>query len=159
MRLLIIDGIKYSRIGDEEYYAQELFENNELFGYISRNMIESKKSVYEYVVYDSDNEANFAQRFENNNSIKLYAKLSDWFKISTPLGSYNPDWAILIEKDREQKLYFVLETKANIFSESLRPIETAKIACGHRHFEALGDAETFKDVDSFEKFMENVYLG
>ena len=156
MRLLIIDGIKYSRIGDEEYYAQELFENNELFGYLSRNMMESKKSVYEYVVYDSDNEANFAQRFENNNSIKLYAKLPDWFKISTPLGSYNPDWAILIEKNGEQKLYFVLETKANIFSESLRPVESAKIACGHKHFEALGDNQTFKDIDSFEEFIENV---
>ncbi len=156
MRLLIIDGIKYSRIGNEEYYAQELFENNELFGYISRNMIESKKSVYEYVVYDSDNEANFAQRFENNNSIKMYAKLPDWFKISTPLGSYNPDWAILIEKNGEQKLYFVLETKANIFTESMRPVESAKIACGHRHFEALGGNQTFQDVDSFEEFMESV---
>jgi type III restriction enzyme len=156
MRLLIVDGIKYTKIGEEEYYAQELFKNNELFGYLSKNMIESSKSPYEYVVYDSENEAGFAQKFENNNSVKLYAKLPDWFKISTPLGGYNPDWAVLIEKDGEQKLYFVLETKANILNEALRPTESAKIECGHKHFEALGSEVVFKAVDGFEEFMANI---
>jgi type III restriction enzyme len=154
--LLIVDGIKYTKIGDEDYYAQELFENNEFFGYLSKNMIESTKSVYEYVIYDSDNEAGFAQKFENNKSIKLYAKLPAWFKISTPLGSYNPDWAVLIENNGEQKLYFILETKANILSEALRPMESAKIECGHKHFEALGQAVTFQEVDNFGNFIESV---
>ncbi len=112
--------------------------------------------MYDYVVYDSENEANFAQKFENNKSIKLYAKLPDWFKIATPLGSYNPDWAILIEINGEQKLYFVLETKANILSEALRPTESAKIECGHKHFEALGNIVTFKEIDNFSEFIENV---
>ncbi len=156
MRLMIVDGIKYTKIGNEEYYAQELFENNELFGYISKNMIESSKSPYDYVIYDSENEAGFAQKFENNNSVKLYAKLLDWFKIATPLGSYNPDWAVLIEKDGEQKLYFVLETKANLLNEALRPSESAKIECGHKHFEALGNEVEFKEVDSFEEFVESI---
>ncbi len=156
MRLMIVDGIKYTKIGDEEYYAQELFQNNELFGYLSRNMLESTKSVYEYVIYDSDNEAGFAQKFENNKNIKLYAKLPDWFKISTPLGSYNPDWAVLLERDGEQKLYFVLETKANIHSEALRPTEMGKIECGHKHFAALGQAVDFKEVDNFGAFIEGV---
>lgn len=156
MRLMIVDGIKYTKIGEEEYYVQELFKDNDLFGYLSNNMIESEKSVYDYVVYDSENEANFAQKFENNKSIKLYAKLPDWFKIATPLGSYNPDWAILIEINGEQKLYFVLETKANILSEALRPTESAKIECGHKHFEALGNIVTFKEIDNFSEFIENV---
>lgn len=156
MRLMIVDGIKYTKIGEDEFYAQELFENNELFGYLSKNMIESSKSPYEYVIYDSENEAGFAQKFENNNSVKLYAKLPDWFKIATPLGGYNPDWAVLIEKDGEQKLYFVLETKANLLNEALRPSESAKIECGHKHFEALGNEVEFKEIDSFEEFVENI---
>ena len=91
MRYMIVDGIKYTKIGNDEYYAQELFETKELTGYLSKNMIESKKSVYEYVVYDSANEESFATSFENNNSVKLYAKLPGWFTIATPLGTYNPD--------------------------------------------------------------------
>lgn len=155
MRLMIVDGIKYTQIGADDFYAQELFETEELFGYLSKNMIESKKSVFEYVVYDSENEAGFAQKFESNEQVKLYCKLPGWFKIATPLGSYNPDWAVLIEEEGKGRLYFVLESKANILSEALRPTEHDKIRCGHKHFEALGSGVTFKEVDSFEKFIEN----
>ncbi|MDD4759821.1 MAG: restriction endonuclease subunit R, partial [Bacteroidaceae bacterium] len=135
-------------------YAQELFEEEELTGYLSKNMLKSNKSVYDYVVYDSGNEEQFAERFEKNNRVKLYAKLPDWFKISTPLGSYNPDWAVLIDLDGQDKLYFVLETKGNILTESLRPTESAKIKCGHRHFEALGCDVTFEEADDFNEFIE-----
>lgn len=158
MRLMIVDGIKYTKIGDEEYYAQELFENQELFGYLSKNMIESNKSVYEQVIYDSENEALFAQKFEDNESIKLYVKLPDWFKIPTPLGTYNPDWAVLIELNGENKLYFVLETKGNILSEALRASERAKIDCGHKHFEGLGNDVIFKEIDNFADFIEEVFV-
>ncbi|SHK00710.1 type III restriction-modification system endonuclease [Desulforamulus aeronauticus] len=156
MRLFIVDGIKYTKIGDKEYYAQELFQDKELFGYLSKNMLESSKSVYQYVIYDSANEAGFAERFEHNPGVKLYAKLPNWFKISTPLGSYNPDWAVLIEKNGEQKLYFVLETKATILPEALRPTEYAKMKCGYKHFEELGHGVAFKDVDNFKTFIEEV---
>ena len=154
MRLMIVDGIKYTKIGKDEYYAQELFDNKELTGYLSKNMIESKKSVYEYVVYDSGNEESFAISFENNKSVKLYAKLPDWFKIATPLGSYNPDWAVLIERGGENKLYFVLETKGNIMFEALRPTENAKMECGIKHFKALGNDVVFEKADNFNKFIE-----
>lgn len=154
MRLMIVDGIKYTKLGDEEYYAQELFETKELTGYLSKNMIKSKKSVYEYVVYDSANEESFATSFENNKSIKLYAKLPGWFKIATPLGSYNPDWVILIDVNGENKLYFVMETKGNIMFENIRPIEKWKIKCGKKHFRALGNNVIFKETDNFEQFME-----
>jgi type III restriction enzyme len=156
MRLLIVEGVKYTKIGDDEFYAQELFENKELSGYLNKNMLESNKSLYSHVIYDSENEADFAQKFENNSRIKLFAKLPDWFVISTPLGSYNPDWAVLIEKDEEQKLYFVLETKGNILSEALRPTEFGKIQCGHKHFEALGNKVAFKEIDNFTSFIEGV---
>ena len=152
---MIVDGIKYTKIGDDEYYAQEMFKAKELTGYLNKNMIESKKSVYEYVVYDSANEESFAKSFENNDRVKLYAKLPSWFTISTPLGSYNPDWAVLIDVDGKDKLYFVLETKADIMFENIRPTEGAKIECGKKHFEALENEVAFEDIDSFEEFIEN----
>lgn len=156
IKLMLVDGIKYTKLGDEEYYAQELFDTKELTGYLERNMIKSDKSVYEYVVYDSTNEENFAKHFEDNDDIKLYAKLPNWFKISTPLGSYNPDWAVLINKNDEEKLYFVLETKANISQEDLRPTEKQKIECGHEHFKALGSNAVFEEINDFNMFMESI---
>ena len=154
MRLMIVDGIKYTKIGDDEFYVQSEFENTELYGYFSKNMIASQKSIYEYVIYDSQNEESFAERFEKNESIRLYAKLPDWFKINTPIGSYNPDWAVLLEKNGDQKLYFVLETKGNVLIEALRPTESAKIKCGEAHFKALGEDIHFEAVDSYEGFIE-----
>lgn len=154
MQLMIIDGIKYTRIGEEEYYAQELFETEEISGYLNKNMIESSKSVYDHTIYDSDNEQQFAERFESNDNIKLYTKLPDWFKIPTPIGSYNPDWAVLVEEENVLKMYFILETKANILAEALRDTEKAKIKCGKKHFEALGNEVKFKEVDDFDNFIE-----
>ena len=154
MRLMLVDGIKYTKLGDTEYYAQELFDTEELTGYLERNMIASSKSVYEYVVYDSNNEESFARSFESNDAIKLYAKLPNWFKIATPLGSYNPDWAVLIERGDETKLYFVVETKASLLLGDIRDNEQSKIDCGYKHFEALGDSVIFEATDNFEKFME-----
>lgn len=154
MKLMIIDGIKYTKIGEDEYYAQELFESAELTGYLSKNMFASSKSVYDYVIYDSENEQTFAERLEKNKHVKLYAKLPDWFKIATPLGSYNPDWAVLIEDDGNEKVYFVVETKGNILSEALRPTEYAKIKCGVKHFKALGNDVHFEKVNNFDDFIE-----
>lgn len=156
MRLMIVDGIKYEKIGNDKYYAQELFETEELYGYLSKNMINSEKSVYDYIIYDSNVEAEFTEKFEKNDNIKMYIKLPHWFKVPTPLGSYNPDWAVLIEKDNMEKLYFVVETKGNILAEELREREYKKIQCGHKHFAALGNDVVFKEIDSFEKFIENV---
>jgi len=155
MRLLIVDGIKYTKLGDSEFYAQELFDSEELTGYLNRNMVESHHSVYNYVVYDSEVERSFAERFEANESVKVYAKLPDWFKIATPLGSYNPDWAVVIEDNGQNKLYFVVETKGNILADALRPTESAKIRCGEKHFAALGQGAHFVKSDDYNKFIEN----
>jgi type III restriction enzyme len=156
MKYLIVDGIKYEKLGEDKFYAQELFEEKELQGYLMRNMIESEKSIYDYVVYDSEVEADFVRKFEHNESVKVYAKLPSWFKIDTPLGSYNPDWAVLVNKDEEERLYFVIETKGNILEEELRKRERSKIACGHKHFEAIGHAVSFQECDNFNEFIESV---
>ena len=154
MRLFVVNGIKYHKIGDDHYYAQELFSDKELVGYLQKNMVESRKSVFNHVVYDSDVELKFATAFELSDDIKLYAKLPDWFKIDTPLGTYNPDWAVLIEVDGKEKLYFVVETKGNstLFDIDRRPKENAKIKCGIKHFKALGNDVKFAVTNTFEDF-------
>jgi type III restriction enzyme len=140
-RLAVVDGIKYQRLGDQHYYAQELFEREELTGYL-RNLLDVKKAVYEQVVYDSPTvEKPFAEDLERNEAIRLYAKLPGWFRVPTPLGSYNPDWAVLVEKDGIERLYFVVETKGGLFTDDLRHTERAKIECGKAHFKALGVQE------------------
>ena len=140
-RLAIVDGIRYQRIGVDDYYAQELFAQEELTGYL-KNMLAATKSVYEHVVYDSAGiERTFAEDLEKNEAVKVYAKLPGWFKVPTPLGTYNPDWAVLVERDGTEKLYFVVETKSSLFTDDLRDKESAKIECGKAHFKALAIGE------------------
>ena len=141
-RLALVDGIKYQRIGDADYYAQELFEEQELTGYLRNMLLDAEKSVYESVVYDSDAEGTFAAALERNGAIKVYAKLPGWFTIPTPLGRYNPDWAVLVATEDGDRLYFVVETKGGLWTDDLRGIEDAKIKCGARHFEALRTGES-----------------
>ena len=137
----LVDGIKYQRIGDDSYYAQELFEQEELTGYL-KNMLETTKSVYDQVIYESGVEADFADQLEKNIAVKIYAKLPGWFRVPTPLGSYNPDWAVLIDSGDGEHLYFVVETKGSRFVNDLRSIERGKVECGKAHFSALGVAES-----------------
>ena len=139
-RLALVDGIKYQRIGAEAYYAQELFENMELSGYL-KSMIDANKSVHEQVIYQSDIERTFADDLEKNEAVKVYAKLPGWFRVPTPLGPYNPDWAVLVEKDGAERLYLVVETKGSLFNDDLRDQESAKIHCGKAHFQALAVGE------------------
>ncbi|HEX2959172.1 MAG TPA: hypothetical protein VHO70_20225, partial [Chitinispirillaceae bacterium] len=140
-REMLVDGISYKRIGDTEYYAQELFDMPELEGYLT-NMLKVEKSVYEYVVYDSEGiEKPFAQELEQNEYVKVYTKLPDWFKIPTPLGTYNPDWAIVVDENGKDKLYLVVETKSSLWWDDLRHIETGKIGCAYKHFDAVAVKE------------------
>ncbi len=140
-RMALVDGIKYQRLGDEHYYAQELFAQEELKGYLNNMLINTQKSVYEHVVYDAETERHFADELEKNDAIKVYAKLPGWFKVPTPLGTYNPDWAVLVEVDGAERLYFVVETKSGLFTDDIRDKESAKIKCGEAHFEALAVGE------------------
>jgi type III restriction enzyme len=140
-RLALVDGIKYQKIGDEHFYAQELFAKDELTGYLRNMLLDTKRSIYEHVIYDSNTERDFAHALEMNEGVVLYAKLPGWFKVPTPLGPYNPDWAILFDQDGTQRLYFVVETKSSLFTDDLRSKEDAKIECGKAHFAALGVGE------------------
>jgi len=138
-RLALVDGIRYTKVGGDHFYAQELFHQEELKGYL-KNTLETNKSVYTHVVYDSAGiEKTFAEDLEKNEKVKVYAKLPAWFKVPTPLGTYNPDWAVVVEDEGEEKLYFVVETKGSTWWGDLRHLEGAKIKCGERHFEAIAN--------------------
>lgn len=112
-----------------------LFEEKEIMSYLT-NRLEVQKSIYDAVVYDSEVERQFAEALDKREDIKLFVKLPSWFIVETPLGTYNPDWAIL--KHDNTVLYLVRETKATKNFEKLRNIEAEKIRCGRRHFEAIG---------------------
>ena len=79
---------------------------------------------------------------EKNEAVKVYAKLPGWFTVPTPLGTYNPDWAVLVDKDGAERLYFVVETKSSLFTDDLRDSEGAKIKCGEAHFKAIAVGES-----------------
>ena len=160
MSKFVVDGIKYHRLGESDIWAQELFESEELTGYIDQNMVATPRNgIYEYTVYDSDIEREFAEKLDANEDVKVFAKLPDWFKIPTPLGTYNPDWAILVEKDGQKRLYFVVETKGTDLFGELPPPQQAKIKCGEAHFAALADAGIkFKaPVASYDRFDDLVH--
>lgn len=131
---LMINGIKYERINGQEY-EMLLFEENEITGYLT-NMIEVDNSIYDAVLWESEVERAFAEVMSTRQDIRMFIKLPSWFKVETPIGTYNPDWAIVKEDD--QKVYLVRETKGTKDQFKLRGSEWAKIQCGHAHFDALG---------------------
>jgi type III restriction enzyme len=133
---LLVDGIKYERLpgqGPEAEWEMVLFKNEELINALTA--LEVKKSIYDYVVYDSEVEREFAKKLDQREDIRLFVKLPDWFKVDTPVGSYNPDWAIV--KHDDETVYLVRETKGTKDFLKLRTTEADKVRCGQRHFEAL----------------------
>ena len=136
---LAIDGISYIKLDGQEYYAQEIFNTSELIANLDRNAVKVEHSVYDYIVYDSSSvERPFALDLDHDPDVKMFFKIPERFKIDTPIGTYNPDWAVYLLKNGEEKLYFVLETKGSERLADLRDVERLKINCGKKHFEALG---------------------
>ena len=140
-QLAIVDGIKYERLGDSEIWGQQLFDSEELQSYMKK-VEPSTKSPFEFVEYQSGVEAEFVRQLENNTDVKVYAKLPGWFKVPTPLGDYNPDWAVLVNTAAGERLYLVVETKSSTALADLRDRERAKIKCGERHFDAIATGDS-----------------
>lgn len=136
---IVVEGIKYERIGDEYYDARELFESAELTGYLRNMATGLAKSATDAIVVDSEVERRFVEELEADEAVEVYTKLPAKFTIPTPLGTYNPDWAVLASMDGVERLYFVVETKGSGFIDELRNAEKGKIACGRAHFRALSD--------------------
>lgn len=144
MQELMIDGIRYQKVGLTEY-EMKLFDSKELEIYMNDNSFQvtnTGKTIYENIVpLDSETENQFAKECETSEQVKYYFKLPNWFKIKTPIGNYNPDWALVFENDA--KIYFVVETKNtgnNVVDLSkLSKSELLKIKCGKAHFKIMDD--------------------
>lgn len=136
-RLRLVDGIKYHRVGGQEFFAQELFDVPELKGYAHNSMASSERCLYDHVRFDSEVEQAFAQALEGNDAVKFYVKLPPRFVVPTPLGNYNPDWAVLVEEEDGERLYMVVETKGTDLIDELPEAQKAKVRCGEAHFGAL----------------------
>lgn len=151
---LAIDGIKYVKLAGQEYYVQEIFDSSELIANLDRNAVQVEHSVYDYLIYDSGVESRFAKSLDEDPDVKMFFKIPRRFKIDTPIGAYSPDWAVFLEKDGEQKLYFVLESKGTTSLFDLRTPERLRIHCGKQHFDSLDDIgfseEPVKDWNEFK---------
>lgn len=134
LRMAMVDGIKYEKVvGDS--YDQMLFENDELEAYLN-NSVPVSNSIYEETIFDSEIERKFAEDMSGRGDVKLCVKLPSWFIVDTPVGTYNPDWAVVLEHDR--KVYLVRETKGTTNIELLAADERDKVKCGKKHFDELG---------------------
>ena len=144
MQELMIDGIRYQKVGLTEY-EMKLFDSKELEIYMNDNSFQvtnTGKTIYENIVpLDSETENQFAKECETSEQVKYYFKLPNWFKIKTPIGNYNPDWALVFENDA--KIYFVVETKNTgndvVDLSKLSKSELLKIKCGKAHFKIMDD--------------------
>lgn len=157
----VIEHIRYNIL--EETFDSSIFTDNPLSGKVSdANMLKSEKGVYNYVKVDSGTERKFKEDLERFDDVMVYAKLPSKFKISTPLGDYNPDWAIAFRDGSVKHVYFVAETKGSMSSLQLKGAELAKIECAKAHFKALKEKGLISDdriydvVDSYEKLLEIV---
>jgi len=135
---MVINGIKYELI-EGQVYEMRLFEEGEVEEYLNRLYeIQSSddRTPYDYISFDSQLEREIAEKLDTNKNVKFFCKLPRWFVVPTPLGNYNPDWAVVTEND--EKLYLVRETKSTHDRDERRNIENQKVDCGKAHFEALG---------------------
>lgn len=134
---MIVDGIKYEKIAGQEY-EMRLFEEDEVESYLAHlYAVQSKdKTLFDYIPYDSEVEREFARQLDGMENVRLFVKLPRWFVVKTPIGDYNPDWAIVAEQD--SKVYLVRETKGSHDDDKRRASENQKIKCGRKHFQALG---------------------
>ncbi|WP_237203714.1 restriction endonuclease [Rothia endophytica] len=139
---LVVDGVQYEKIAGSVYELRELRkdgeEEKERFLDQMYKLENADKSTFDYVVYDSDPERQFAELLDGREDIKFFMKLPDRFKIDTPVGPYNPDWAIVKHEDGEERVYMIRETKSTEDEIKRRPTENAKIKSAQQHFEAIG---------------------
>lgn len=151
----IIQHITYNVL--DERYTTDIFTEPTIKGKLDVNARKATRSLFDHVVYDSTNERDFSRELDANNDIAVYVKLPDSFYISTPVGHYNPDWAIAFYEGTVKHIYFVAETKGSMSSMQLRLIEESKIHCAREHFKAISDSNVIYDVvDSYQALLEKV---
>lgn len=151
----VIEHITYDVL--DEQYGTDIFTEPTIKGRLGVNAMKAKKHLYDHIVYDSSGERDFAMELDTNTDVAVYVKLPDGFCISTPVGQYNPDWAIAFHEGSVNHVYFVAETKGSANSMQLRLMEESKIHCAREHFKAVSDDSVVYDVvDGYSSLMQKV---
>ena len=139
---VVVEGIQYEKIGGSIYELRELqedgLEEKDRFLDQLYKVTNTDKTDFDYVVFDSAVERQFAEYLDGLEDIRLFMKLPDKFRIPTPVGDYNPDWAIIKTEEGQDRLYLIRETKSSLDPTKRRPGENAKINAAIKHFEAIG---------------------
>ena len=151
----IIQHITYNML--DEHYDTDIFTEPTIKGKLGTNAMKAQRHLYDHIVYDSTNERDFASELDTNTDVAVYVKLPDSFYISTPVGHYNPDWAIAFYEGTVKHIYFVAETKGSMSSMQLRQIEESKIHCAREYFKAISNGDVVYDVvDSYAALLTKV---
>ena len=154
----IIEHISYNALNEQ--YEMDVFTESTIRGKLGKNAMKVNKHLYDHVVYDSAKEHDFAEELDTSTEVAVYVKLPDKFYISTPVGHYNPDWAIAFYEGNVKHIYFVAETKGSLDTlqfNHISPKEQAKIDCARKHFQAISDDSVVYDVvDSYTSLMNKV---
>ncbi len=151
----IIQHITYNKL--DAVYDTTVFTEPTLKGQLGVNVMAANKHLYDHILYDSANEKAFAESVDTSKEVAVYVKLPKGFFISTPVGKYNPDWAIAFHEGQVKHIYFVAETKGSMSTMQLREIEKAKIHCAREHFKAIGtDSVVYDVVDSYAALLDKV---
>lgn len=145
----IVQHITYHKL--DAVYDTAIFTEPTIKGRLGVNAMAAQKHLYDYIIYDSENEKTFAERMDISSEVAVYVKLPRKFYINTPVGRYQPDWAIAFHEEAVKHVYFVAETKGSLSSMQLRKVEEAKIHCARAHFKAIStDSVVYDVVDSYE---------
>ena len=151
----IIQHITYNKL--DAVYDTTIFTEPTLKGQLGVNAMAANKHLYDHILYDSSNERAFAESVDTSNEVAVYVKLPNGFFISTPVGKYNPDWAIAFHEGKVKHIYFVAETKGSMSTMQLRMVEEAKIHCAREHFKAIStDSVVYDVVDSYAALLDKV---
>lgn len=152
----IIEHITYDKL-DETWNAEEIFVDATIGGEYGKNIADAKKHLYDKLRYDSNTEKDLAAEMDVQDAVELYVKLPSGFYINTPMGKYNPDWAITFKEGSVKHIYFVAETKGDMSDLQLREVEKAKIECARRHFSVISsDSVKYSAVSSYSELLKLV---
>ncbi|MCT3076472.1 type III restriction-modification system endonuclease [Leuconostoc citreum] len=151
----IVSHIIYNKL-DEVWDEDAIFADGDIQGIIGKNVFDAKKHLYDRVRVDSKTEKRFASELDIQNDVEMYVKLPGGFYINTPVGKYNPDWAVVLNEPNQKHVYFIAETKgvSDSIQLTLKGVENAKIESAREHFKVISNKEVKYDVvDSYEKMM------
>lgn len=152
---VIIEHITYNKL--EEAYSTDIFTGPTFKGRLGVNAMQAEKHLYDHIIYDSKNEKKFATELDKWEEVAVYVKLPGGFYINTPVGKYNPDWAIAFHEGKVKHIYFVAETKGDLSSMQLRKVEELKIHCAREHFRKISSGTVKYDVvDSYDALLNEV---